>query len=66
MKSKRTIEIVVSPIGDISIDAIGFKSADCEQATRFLEQALGATKERIKKPEYFRQRENRQQQRLGS
>ena len=40
---KRTIEVIVSPIGDIRIDAVGFQGADCEKATRFLEEALGAT-----------------------
>ena len=38
---KRTIEVTVSPKGDILIDAIGFKGADCEKATRFLEEVLG-------------------------
>jgi len=41
MKSTRTIEVTVSPRGDILIDAVGFKGADCEKATRFLEEALG-------------------------
>jgi hypothetical protein len=31
----KTIEITISPIGELSIDAVGFKGADCEQATRF-------------------------------
>jgi hypothetical protein len=33
MNSNRTIDIIVSPQGDISINAIGFKGADCEKAT---------------------------------
>jgi hypothetical protein len=31
----------LSPMGDISIDTIGFKGADCEKATAHLEEALG-------------------------
>ena len=46
---KRTIEVTVSPIGDILIDAIGFKGADCEKATRFLEEALGV----VGSPHFF-------------
>lgn len=49
---KRTIEIIISPSGEVSIDAIGFKGADCERATAYLEQALGVVATKIKKPEY--------------
>jgi hypothetical protein len=63
---KPTIEITVRPSGEILIDAMGFKGADCEQATRFLEQALGIKKETIKKPEYHQQAQRQQNQRLGS
>jgi hypothetical protein len=63
---KRSIEILIAPDGSVSIDAIGFKGADCEQATRFLEQALGATAARTRKPEYHQAARTRHQQRLGS
>ncbi len=63
---KPTIEVIVSPTGDISIDAVGFKGADCERATRFLEQALGVTKTRVKKPEYHQSRHTQAQQRAGT
>ncbi len=49
---KRTIEVVVSPTGDIAIEAVGFKGADCEKATKFLEEALGVCTNRQRKPEY--------------
>ena len=62
---KRTIEILVSPIGDIQIDAVGFKGADCEQATRFLEEALGVISNRVKKPEYHATGRTRNKQHLG-
>ena len=61
----RTIEIIVSPIGDISIDAVGFKGPDCEKATRFLEEALGVVGQKIKKPEYHQRSTTRNQQRIG-
>ena len=48
----KTIEVVVGTQGEIKIDAVGFKGADCEKATAFLEQALGSVKGRQKKPEY--------------
>jgi hypothetical protein len=49
---KRTIEVVVSPTGAIQIEAKEFKGRGCEEATRFLEEALGQVKTRRKKPEY--------------
>jgi hypothetical protein len=61
----RTIEIIVSPIGDISIDAVGFKGPDCEKATRFLEEALGVVGQKIKKPEYHQRSTTRNQLRIG-
>ena len=61
----RTIEITVSPMGNISIDSIGFKGADCEKATKFLEEALGTIGTRTKKPEYHQRQGNRRQQILG-
>jgi hypothetical protein len=62
---KRTIEITVSTTGDISIDALGFKGSGCEQATKFLEEALGVTAQKVKKPEYQRRNVDQIQQKLG-
>ena len=62
---KRTIEITVSPVGEISIDALGFKGSGCEQATKFLEEALGVTAQKIKKPEYQQRNVDQIQQKLG-
>jgi Protein of unknown function (DUF2997) len=62
---KTTIEIFISATGEIRIDAVGFKGADCEQATRFLEEALGNLKNRVKKPEYHQARRSGNEQRIG-
>ena len=59
----KTIEVVVGTQGEIKIDAVGFKGADCEKATAFLEQALGQVKGRTKKPEFHQRVQTRQ--RLG-
>ena len=63
---KPTIEVIVSPAGDIQIDAVGFKGADCEKATRYLEEALGVINNRVKKPEYHARNTARHQQQLGT
>jgi hypothetical protein len=62
---KTTIEVMVSPKGEISINAIGFKGPDCEQATAFLEEALGLVGQKTKKPEYHQQARKVNHQRLG-
>jgi len=63
---KRSIEIIIQPTGEIAIEAVAFKGADCEQATRFLEEALGTVASRTKKPEYHQRSRVRTQQRLGT
>lgn len=63
---KRTIEVKVSPNGDISIDAVGFKGTDCEKATRFLEEALGVVGQKVKKPEFHQRITTKAQQKIGS
>ncbi len=63
---KRTIEIIVSPKGDVSIDAVGFKGPDCEKATRALEEALGVVRQRSKKPEYLAKATSVAQQKIGT
>jgi hypothetical protein len=37
----RIIEVVVSPTGETTVQTKGYAGADCQQASRFLEQALG-------------------------
>jgi hypothetical protein len=55
-RMKRSIEILIAPDGKFTIDAVGFKGADCDQATKFLEEALGLTTGiadmKRRKPEY--------------
>jgi hypothetical protein len=62
---QKTIEILVSPTGDISIDALGFKGADCEKATAYLEKALGIVGQKTKKPEHTQRSQIKSQQKVG-
>lgn len=61
----RTIEVIVAPDGGLKIDAVGFQGADCEKATVFLEEALGAVAERKRKPEFHSQRRVSRSQKVG-
>ena len=63
---KRTIEVVIGPAGELKIEAVGYAGADCEKATQYLEEALGVTGQRTKKPEYYQRSRQQHQQRLGS
>jgi Protein of unknown function (DUF2997) len=63
---KKAIEVTIQHTGEITIDAVGFKGADCEQATRFLEDALGVVATKQRKPEYHQRRTAANQQKLGS
>ena len=64
--SKRTIEVTVEPTGGVIIEAVAFNGADCEKATAYLEEALGAAGQRTKKPEYYQRSRQQHQQKLGS
>ena len=37
----KTIEIIVSPTGQSTVQTKGFAGASCQDASRFIEQALG-------------------------
>jgi len=37
----RTIEIIVSPEGDTSVQTKGFAGSSCREASKFIEEALG-------------------------
>jgi hypothetical protein len=37
----KIIEITISPKGEARVQTKGFNGTDCQQASRFLEQALG-------------------------
>ena len=63
---QRTIEIIISPTGEIQIDAVGFKGPDCEQATKFLEEALGVVGQTVKKPEFNLRNVRTNQQKVGT
>ena len=62
----RSIEVIVMPDGSLVIDAVGFKGAACDKATRFLEEALGQIASKQRKPSYSERNKTQRQQRVGS
>ena len=57
----RVIEVTVSPQGEVTVQTKGYAGADCLQASRFLEQALGMTTADHKTAEYYTTTEASQQ-----
>jgi len=62
----KRIDIDIGPDGSIAIDAVGFSGPDCEEATRFLEEALGESTSRQEKPEHRRRATVQRRQALGN
>jgi hypothetical protein len=62
----KRIDIDIGTDGSIAIDAVGFSGPDCEEATRFLEEALGETVSRQHKPEHRRRATVQRRQQLGN
>jgi hypothetical protein len=60
---KPTIEIIIGTEGEVTIEAHNFKGASCEKATKFLEEALGMSGKKNRKPEFFQQETAKQSQR---
>jgi len=58
----KTIEVIVSPDGTAKVETHGFAGSDCQQASRFIERALGQRTEQIKKAEFYHQNASEEQQ----
>ena len=56
----RIIEVIVSPTGETTVQTRGYAGADCIQASRFLEQALGTVAAEQKTSEFYAQVEAEQ------
>ncbi len=57
----RIIEVVVSPQGETTVQTKGFVGADCLQASKWIEQALGITTTDNKTAEFFQAAATEQQ-----
>ena len=49
----KVIQVVVNPQGETKIETMGFSGSSCQDATRELERALGATQEETLTGEYY-------------
>ena len=56
------IEVTVSPTGETTVQTRGFAGADCVQASKWLEQALGIAGNDKKTAEFYQSTETLQQE----
>ena len=57
----RIIEVTVSPKGESTVQTKGFAGSDCQQASKYIEDALGITTGERKTSEFFAAEDQRQQ-----
>lgn len=61
----RTIEVVISPTGETKVETKGFSGTGCREASKFLEQALGASVNEQLTAEFYQSQAEQQVQRQG-
>jgi hypothetical protein len=49
----KTIDILVRPNGETILETHGFSGEQCQQASRFLEQALGRSVQELRTSEFY-------------
>lgn len=63
--SKPQVEVIITPTGQVTIDAVGFKGGACKEATAALEKALGTVTGTKRKPEMDERTAHGTQQKAG-
>lgn len=48
----KTIRVLISPEGKVSVETKGFSGASCREASKFIEEALGTRTDEKLKPEF--------------
>ncbi len=61
----KTIEITVAPDGQSRVETKGFVGTECQDASRFIERALGASQGEQLKAEFYQTSPAQTQSRLG-
>ncbi len=58
----RIIEIIVTPEGKTSLQTLGFTGSSCQEASRFMEEALGQKTAELRTSEWYLAAEVQQNQ----
>ena len=63
--ASKTIEIVIAPNGQSTVETKGFTGTECRDASRFIEQAIGQQTNEILKSEFHQSATSQQQIQQG-
>ena len=58
----KRIEAIIDEEGEVTLEVNGASGAECETLTADIEKALGKTTNRKRKPEYYKQNQNQDQE----
>ena len=61
----KTIEIIVAPNGKTTVQTLGFVGSSCQDASRFIEQALGQRSDEKLTAEFHQSQHTEQQTQCG-
>ena len=61
----KTIEIIIAPNGQSTVETKGFTGSECRDASRFIEQAIGQQTGEILKAEFHQSAATQQQIQQG-
>ena len=61
----KTIEIIIAPNGQSTVETKGFTGSECRDASRFIEQAIGQQTGEILKAEFHQSAAAQQQAQQG-
>ena len=56
----RLIEVTVSPAGETTVQTKGYVGGECQQASKWLEAALGLVADEQKTPEFYQSQDAEQ------
>lgn len=57
----KTIEVIISPQGEISLQTKGYTGSSCQQASQWLEEALGLKQKETFTSEYYQTHQTQKQ-----
>jgi hypothetical protein len=49
----KIIDVTISPKGEVKVETKGFTGAECQEASRFIEEALGVRVSEAKTAEFY-------------
>jgi hypothetical protein len=58
--NSRTIEVVISPKGEVTVQTKGYSGSDCLHASKMLEEALGVKTKEAKTADFYQAAVNEQ------